>query len=151
MVTFQVPAHSAADVIGALTELGLAFGARRTVTTTLVDTFDGRLHRAGLRLELRRSNVIELVLSGKQVVPAHLTLTVVPRELADLPSGPFRARIAEVVDVRALLPQLRIRLERSTGEWRDRTGKVVAIAELHEDVHPRGRADDRSVHDHRDP
>jgi CHAD domain-containing protein len=135
VVTFRIPTHATTDVIGALTELGLVFGPRRTVTTTLVDTFDGRLHRASLRLELRRSGVIELVLSGEDVVPAHLKVDVVPRVLADLPPGPFRARIAAVVDVRALLPQLRIRMDHSTGVWRDRTGKAVAIAELHEDVH----------------
>jgi len=135
VVTFRVPAHATSDVIDAITELGLAFGPRRNVTTTLVDTFDGRLHGAGLRLELRRSELIELVLSGENVVPAHLTVDVVPRVLADLPSGPFRSRLAALVDVRALLPQLRIRMGRSTGVWRDRTGKVVAIAELHEDVH----------------
>lgn len=134
VVTFRVPAHDTSDVMRALTELGLAFGPRRTVTTTLVDTFDGRLHRAGLRLELRRSEGIELVLSGERVVPAHVAVDVAPRVLADLPSGPFRARIAELVDVRALLPQLRVRMDRSTGVWRDRTGKVVAIAEFHEDV-----------------
>ena len=121
--------------MGALTELGLVFGPRRNMTTTLVDTFDGRLHGAGLRLELRRSEMVELVLSGESVVPAHLMVDVAPRVLADLPSGPFRSRIAALVDVRALLPQLRVRMDRSTGVWRDRTGKVVAIAELHENVH----------------
>ena len=135
VVTFRVPTDVTTDVIGALTELGFAFGQRRTATTTLVDTFDGRLHRAALRLELRRSDVVELVLSGERVVPAHLQVDVAPRVLADLPAGPFRARIAALVDVRALLPQLRVRTSRSTGVWRDRTGKVVAIAELHEDVH----------------
>ena len=69
VVTFRVPAHDTSDVMRVLTELGLAFGPRRTVTTTLVDTFDGRLHRAGLRLELRRSEGIELVLSGEQRRP----------------------------------------------------------------------------------
>src|SRR4029078_11809262 len=116
----------------------LLWGPRRRVTTTLVDTFDGRLHRAGLRLELRRSEGIELVLSGERIVPAHLSVDVAPSLVADLPARTLRARIAELVDVRALLPQLRVRMDRYTGVWRDRTGKAVAVAELHAHVQALG-------------
>ncbi|MEO6651390.1 MAG: hypothetical protein ABIP17_01875, partial [Ilumatobacteraceae bacterium] len=63
VATFQVPEHNTTAAIVSLTELGFVFGPRRTVTTTLVDTFDGRLHRGGLRLELRTSEGIDLVLS----------------------------------------------------------------------------------------
>ena len=139
VVTFQLPEHDTSSAIDALTAVGFEFGPPRTVTTTLVDTFDGRIHRAGLRLELRRAEAIELVLSGEDVVPAHLVVSAAPRVLADLPTGPFRSRIVALVDVRALLPQLRVRLDHSTGVWRDGTGKVVAVAELHEDVRVVGR------------
>ena len=137
--TFAVPASDIAAAVDPLMELGFEFAPARQVTTTLVDTFDGRLHRAGLRLELRRSDTLELVLSGEGIVPAHLAVSKVPRVLADLPHGPFRSRLAELTDVRALLPQIRVRMERSTGLWRDTTGKVVATAELNEGVHVPGR------------
>jgi CHAD domain-containing protein len=150
--TFLVPTSDIAAAVDPLMELGFEFAPARQVTTTLVDTFDGRLHRAGLRLELRRSDTLELVLSGAGIVPAHLSVSKVPRVLADLPQGPFRSRLAELTDVRALLPQIRVRMDRSTAVWRDSTGKVVATAELNEGVHVPGRADsDRSttvdVHD----
>ena len=144
--TFQVPEHDTTAAIASLAQFGFVFGPRRTVTTTLVDTFDGRLHRAGLRLELRTSEGTELVLSGQDVVPAHLSVDAVPRVLTDLPPGPFRSRVASLIDVRALLPQVRVRMERSAGVWRDGTGKTVAIAELYENVHIINRPDiDRST------
>jgi CHAD domain-containing protein len=139
VITFHVPGHDSAAAIASLVELGFVFGPQQTVTTTLVDTFDGRLHRAGLRLELRRSEALELVLSGDGIVPAHLAVAKAPRVLADLAPGPFRSRIATLTDVRALLPQLRVRMTRSTGLWRDATGKAVAVAELNEGVHVLGR------------
>ena len=89
--------------------------------------------------------MLELVLSGESVVPAHLDGRRGAACPGDLPPGPFRSRIAALVDVRALLPQLRVRMSRSTGVWRDRTGKVVAIAELHEDVRVVGPAGRRSA------
>jgi len=128
-------------VVGSLTESGFVFDQPRTLTTTLVDTFDGRLHRAGLRLELRTSAGIELVLSGDDVVPAHLSVDVVPRVVTDLAPGPFRSRIASLIDIRALLPQVRVRMERSVGLLRDGSGKTVAIAELYEHVHIVDRPD----------
>jgi CHAD domain-containing protein len=141
VTTFRVPDHETAAVTDALTDLGFDFGERRPFATTLVDTFDGRVHRAGLRLEMRTSGGIELVLSGPDAVPAHLTLDAAPRVLSDLPAGPFRSRLASLVDVRSLIPQVRVRMGRSTGVWRDGTGKVVAIAELLDQVQVVNRPD----------
>jgi len=139
--TFQIPGHDARTAVGSLTGSGFVFDSPRTLTTTLVDTFDGRLHRNGLRLELRTSAGIELVLSGDDVVPAHLSVDAIPGGVTDLAPGPFRSRIASLIDVRALLPQVRVRMERSVGVLRDRSGKTVAIAELNEQVHIVNRPD----------
>ena len=49
------------------------------------------------------------------------------------------------------LPQIRVRMDRSTGLWRDSTGKVVAIAELNEGVHVLGPRRRRSVDHDRGP
>ena len=106
--TFLIVDRDAGAVVESLSDMGFVFGEPRTVTTTLLDTFDGRLHRAGLRLELHESNGLELVLSGDQTVPAHLAVAAAPRVPDDLPPGPFRARLAALTDVRALMPQIRI-------------------------------------------
>lgn len=141
VATFQIPEHDTTAAVDSLAELGFVFDPPRSVTTTLVDTFDGRVHRAGLRLELRTSKGIELVLSGDDVVPAHLSLDAVPAVVTDLASGPFRSRLASLIGIRALLPQVRVRMEQSAGVWLDGTDKTVAIAELNEDVGVVDRAD----------
>jgi CHAD domain-containing protein len=128
-------------VVESLSDLGFVFGEPRIVTTTLLDTFDGRLHRAGLKLELHESNGLELVLSGDQTVPAHLAVTAAPRLPDELPPGPLRARLAALTDVRALLPQIRIRTRTTWASRRDSTGGVVATAQLHELVRVVDRPD----------
>ena len=90
------------------TDSGFEFEPSRTAIRTLLDTFDGRIHGAGLRLEVRECGGLELVVSGPDAVPAHLGVDSVPRFAADLPPGPLRARLAAIVDVRALLPILRV-------------------------------------------
>ena len=129
--TFDV-AGRARTVIEALTDLGFVFGGSRVSTISLLDTFDGRLYRAGLRLQMTELERLELVLSGQGTAPAHVTLDAAPRVPSDLPSGPFRARVAALTDVRALLPQLRTSARRTRGVLRDPVGKVVVAAELHE-------------------
>jgi CHAD domain-containing protein len=141
--TFTARQQDAAAAIAALTDLGLEFEPPHTAVRTLLDTFDGRIHGAGLRLELRESGGVEpgegggfeLVVSGPDAVPAHLGVASVPRFAADLPPGPFRARLAAIVEVRALLPIIRVTATQRRGMWRDRADKTVTTAVLHEDVH----------------
>ena len=133
-VTLLVGGPESKAVIGALTDVGFAFEPPRPVTTTVLDTFDGRMHHAGLRLELRETAGLELVLSGEATVPAHLTVNSAPRMPGDLPPGPFRSRLAALVDLRALAPQLRVSVQRTSGVWRDSTGKIVATAELNDGI-----------------
>ncbi len=126
-------------VVASLVELGFVFDQPRSLTTTLLDTFDGRLHRAGLKLELHESNGLELVLSGDQTVSAHLAVTTAPLVPGDLPPGPFRARLAALTDIRALLPQIRVSTKTTEASRLDSTGGVVATAQLHEHVRVVGR------------
>ncbi len=132
--TFLIAGRDTGTVVESLGELGFVFDERRAVTTTLLDTFDGRLHRAGLKLELHESNGLELVLSGDRAVPAHLAVAAAPRLPGDLPPGPFRARLAALTDVRALQPQIRVSTRTTRASRRDSTGGVVATAQLHERV-----------------
>jgi len=138
--TFLLPSR-ATPVIEAMAELGFVFGSSQAVMMTLLDTFDGRLYRAGLRLQATESEHVELELTGATTAPAHLTVAATPRVFADLPPGPFRSRIEAVIDARVLLAQLRVRATRTSGVWRDPTGKVVAIAVLHDGVHLVDRPD----------
>ena len=141
--TFTARQHEATAAVAALTDLGLEFEPSHTAVRTLLDTFDGRIHGAGLRLELRESGGpelregggFELVVSGPDAVPAHFGVDSVPRFAADLPPGPFRARLAAIVEVRALLPIIRVTATQRRGMWRDRAGKTVTSAVVHEDVH----------------
>jgi CHAD domain-containing protein len=114
--------------------MGFEFDRSRTVVRTLLDTFDGRLRRAGLRLELRECDGLELILSGEGSARAHLTVSAPPQFPNDLPPGPFRARLAAVVDVRAMLPTLRVTAMRSTGLRHDRAAKIVASVAMYEEV-----------------
>ncbi|HTK17322.1 MAG TPA: hypothetical protein VL769_13085, partial [Acidimicrobiia bacterium] len=99
VATFTGDEHDPAAVIARLAGMGFEFGPSRVVIRSLLDTFDGRLSRAGLRLELRESDGLELVLTGKGSAGAHLTVTSVPRFAADLPPGPFRSRLVALAEV----------------------------------------------------
>ena len=135
---FRAAGHES-TAIEALTDLGFTFGSPRATTTTVLDTLDGLLHRAGLRLQLTESDRVELELSGHGTTPAHVAVDAVPRVPTDLPPGPFRTRVASVIGGRALLPLLRFGSRRTSGVLRDAAGKTIVIAELYEGV----RLDDR--------
>jgi len=139
VATFIAGHHSTLPEV--LTELGFALETPRSTTTTLLDTFDGRLHRAGLRLQVIESNRLELELSGESTTPAHIVIDKLPRVLADLPPGPFKSRIAALIGVRALLPQLRVSSRRTSGVLRDSAGKVQVVATRHEAVQVVDRQD----------
>lgn len=132
VATFTARDHGPASAVAGLAKMGFELGPSRLVTRTLLDTFDGRLHAAALRLELRESPELELILSGEGAVPAHLTVSSVPRFPNDLPPGPFRTRLAALVDVRALLPRVRVMATQRLATRHDRAGKTVATATLYE-------------------
>lgn len=140
LATFLIEGRQRA-AIDALEGLGFTFAPVRETTTTLLDTFDGRLHAAGLRLEATGSGPVEVELSGPDTPPAHAAVSAVPRWPADLPPGPLRSRIAALIDVRALLPQLRVGARRIPGVRRDAAGKVVATALVQGAVHVLDRPD----------
>jgi hypothetical protein len=105
---FSMSDEDRANAVAQLGALGFEFGPSRPESRTLLDTFDGRFHNAGLRLELVETDGSELILSGEGAVTAHLAVTTPPRFAADLTPGPFRARVAALIDVRALLPLVRL-------------------------------------------
>jgi CHAD domain-containing protein len=100
-----------------------ANGKPRTLRRTWLDTFDWRLFRAGLTLELVADRGrSELVLTGRDgdLVAAEAATTSAPGDdqvaarpirwparIDQLPVGPLREHLAPVVGVRALLPVTR--------------------------------------------
>ncbi|MET0726986.1 MAG: CHAD domain-containing protein [Acidimicrobiales bacterium] len=114
--------------------------ARRS-SHTVLDTFDGRLHAAGLRLEHHGGPSATLLLrSADDAPPAVVDRMKPPTWPADVPPGPFRDRIAAVTKERALLPVVTISSQVHEGRLLDRRGKTVVRVIVHEGVEPAGRS-----------
>jgi CHAD domain len=82
----------------------------RTLRRTWLDTFDWRLHRAGLTLEcVTGRGPAELVLRGTagERLTAEANGTRFPAFAEGLPRGPLRDRLQGLTSVRALLPAAR--------------------------------------------
>ena len=140
--TFTHPELTADAVVDALEHAGFAVEPARRATRVVLDTFDGRLHAAGLRLEHHRDPELALVLRDLSgAPPARLAGATVPTWPSGLPSGPLRTRLADITQERALVPLLTVTSHARRAERRDRRGKATVVAELHDDI----RADGRGV------
>jgi len=106
--TDQVPERIAAALEPRFTVVAETSRGARQVW---LDTFDGRLHAAGLILrQVAGAGSGELVLStsaGAAVAREPLQATRWPGLLDVIPAGPLRDRLAPVVEMRALLPLAR--------------------------------------------
>jgi CHAD domain-containing protein len=92
--------------------LEVEVGRPRTLDRVLLDTFDGRLRAAGLSADLSTGRGASRTLTVHEpgAPPRTAEVASAPRHLAeDLPPGPVRDRLAEVIGVRALLPIVRVR------------------------------------------
>ena len=142
VTTFASPSTDLETVISALEARGFRFDGHEQESRTVLDTFDGRLAAEDLRLERRDGGQRELVLGGPGVVAAHVPADAGVRFARDLPPGPFRARLASTIEVRALAPQLTVVGRLRRGEWRDGTGKVLATVALRDGLRTDPSADD---------
>lgn len=100
-----------------------------TRTTTYLDTFDWRLHRAGgtLAAEPLRGGGVTLRWSGLGGRPRrHLRAARVPAFPTDLAPGPFRDALAEITWVRRLLPLATLAAESAETRVLDERDKTVA-------------------------
>ena len=130
--TFVDDGRSLHEVRRALGQAGFDCQPSRPMRRILLDTFDGRLHDAGLRLEHRNGDGDELILSDGRSADAHLPATSAPRFADDLAAGPFRARVAAAAEIRALLPALDLTATATPIVRRNRTDKVVASATIYD-------------------
>ncbi len=141
--TFTHPDLSPDAVVDALERAGFEVEPPRASHRVVLDTFDGRLAAAGLRLEHHRDGELGLVLlDDSGAPPARLAGATAPRWPSGLPAGPFRARVAEVTKERALVPLLTVTSQARRAHRRDRRGKSVVVADLHEEVRDAGHRSD---------
>jgi CHAD domain-containing protein len=104
---------------------------------TVLDTFDGRLHAAGLRLDHTASAI---VLHDDDGRAARAIASMPPRFPGDLERGPLRSRLADVVEVRALLPLATVATTSRRAERRNGDGKVTSAVTIHTDLTADGAA-----------
>jgi CHAD domain-containing protein len=135
LTTFTHPDLSPDAVASVLTAAGFEVTAALPSHRVVLDTFDGRLSAAGLRLEHHRTDEMSLILrDATGAPPARLVGATPPRWPAGLPAGPLRTRVLAVTMERALVPLLNVRSQVHRAASRDRRGKATVVAELHEAV-----------------
>jgi CHAD domain-containing protein len=135
MDAFTSPDLDPADVLSALAGAGYELGTSHRVRRTVLDTFDGRLAAAGMRLELReQAGSQQLVLDAEGTTPVGLAVDGAPRFAADLPAGPFRARLLTHTDIRALLALMTVAATATRAVRRDRAGKARVAVDVHDKV-----------------
>ena len=125
--TSEVPDALLRDLVAA----GFVVGPPTPLSATVLDTFDGRLHEAGLRLEHRADT---LVLTGPGTSVASLPAMVAPRFASELPAGPLRARLADVTEIRTVLPVTTLSATTHRAERRNGDDKVVAAVTIQQRV-----------------
>ncbi len=110
--------------------LGLDEGEEFQIERSWYDTFDWRLHRAGIRLrtEPRDGRVLLTCLpraSREGTRVGHLLLSEIPRFAWDLPQSDLRESITGAVEMRALLPRAMIQSASKTLIQRNRDEKTI--------------------------
>ncbi len=128
-------------IIEVLEAEGIVLGVPEVLRRTRYDTFDGRLHGSGLRLEARTqgSEGYALVVTAGNGPPARLFLSapLVPTEplaVFALPPGPLRSRLLTTAADRALLPQVTLRSLRRSGTAVDADGIPLVTVHLDTDL-----------------
>jgi CHAD domain-containing protein len=114
----------------------------RTLRRTWLDTFDWRLHRAGLTLEcVTGRGPAELVLCGTagERITAEANGTRWPTMAEGLPSGPLRDRLKGLTSMRALLPAAKAASTLSEFRLCNADDKTVAWLTV-DRLHPSGPA-----------
>lgn len=128
---FAADASSPEQVAELLHRADVALGPAHRVVRTVLDTFDGLLHDAGLQLTLiEESGRRTVTLDGQDVVAVRAAVPAAPVWPADLPPGPLRSRVAAVVELRALQPVLRIETHERRAARIDSRRKEIAQATL---------------------
>lgn len=102
-------------------------GQPRKISRTWLDTFDWRLHGAGLSLEFA-DDMLTLRLADGSTLRCPLRDPHRPIHLEDLPAGPVRDRLADRIWPRALLPVITV--DSTVAESRILDGEDKTVARL---------------------
>ncbi len=123
------------NLVAAVAErAGLVHAAEQAARRVFLDTADGRLRRSGTVLELRtpvrgrRSPALiwTSVDTGEMLAALDLPADAeAPRFVEDLPAAPATARLGELVEMRALLPQAEVMSRLTTLVLLDVEGKTT--------------------------
>jgi CHAD domain-containing protein len=126
----------------------------RTVQRTCYDSFDWRLYAERSVLEVTRNGsthtLLWRTLDGRQRCP-RLTLQQPPRFIHDLPPGRLRELLEPVLEMRELLPQVKLRSRVHALRILNRDDKTVAWLSVEENTLPRqggtraGQLEDRVI------
>lgn len=128
------------DAVAALEAAGFEFGPPQPATRSVLDTVDGRLHRAGARLDARpvykpgSADAVELSPHGAALPDRPLVVSRMPLTPTDLPAGQFQLQLAALVSDEALQVQLAMTSQCAHALRRNPDGKAIARVELHTDV-----------------
>lgn len=124
-----------------LTDAGLQLEAGHQLRRTRFDTFDARLHRAGLQLEGRTVATSDhhVVVTGGGGPPAQRPLAqpldpAAPVPLDALPPGPLQARLRATAADRAVLPQVTAVCHRRSATLTDADGIPRVIVRFDTDI-----------------
>lgn len=128
--------HLAAQQVAAsLAGAGFEVSPFRRCERTVVDTFDGLLHAAGMHLEVTsEGGQLRLTVTDGGPAPAAMAVEGVPATGADLPPGPLRARVAAVIEPRAMLALVTVSSMHATAVLRNESAKAVVSVAIHDDL-----------------
>jgi CHAD domain-containing protein len=115
------------------------------VVREVLDTFDWRLHASGTVLELAstdqgRALTWRSIETGAVLGRIDVDVEGAPRFAWDLPAGPVADRIADVIDVRALVPLVRLESLVTTLRLLDDQDKTIARLTVDRSTLPDGTA-----------
>jgi CHAD domain-containing protein len=124
-------AAAVADALAA--ELPIVTQRAHTLDRTFWDTFDGRLHGAGLTLVASAGRlVLADAQSSAEQASGSLPRGAVKLFAEDLPEGPLRERLAPLVEMRALTAVARVRSRFLPINVLDDIGKIVVRLRVEE-------------------
>jgi CHAD domain-containing protein len=131
---FMIPLHDdPAPLIAQLAaEFDLAEREPESFARTYYDSFDWRLHRAGLEFAIdtladRLEACFERAWEGRS---EPFAVAAAPRFAPELPEGKWRSRVVEVLEMRALLPRIELTVERRVFAREDGEGTPMVVLAL---------------------
>ena len=104
----------------------VAAGPEQTVSRTWLDTFDWRLHSAGISLEYVDGGPLILQLPDGSRLQAPLAGLKWPAQVHDLPAGLLRDSLAPIIAPRALVPVVTVRCAAQESRVLNADDKTVA-------------------------